>query len=81
MKAWLIGHRRVTQAHLLPLIRPKSIQLAIRGESKSVAITTTDLGHFILEIRHTSWLFNHSLTAKHPISQAELPLTIISKGV
>ena len=81
MEVWFIGHRRVTQAHLLTLIRPKSKELALRGECESVTITTTDLSHNIFEVLYTSWLFDHGLTAEHPVSQAELSLTIVSKCV
>ena len=68
MEVWFIGHRRVTQAHLLTLIGPESKELALRGECESVTITTTDLSHNIFEILHTSWLFDHCLTTEHPVS-------------
>ena len=81
MEVWFIGHRGVAQAHLLALIRTKSIEVALCCERQRVTITTTDLSHFVREILYTSRFFNHGLTTEHSVSQAELSLAIISKGV
>ena len=72
---------RLSQSHLMPPIRAKAIDVTLDGESKCVTITTAHLDDLIEYLLNTSRLVNYDLASEHSITQTQLSLTIVSKGV
>ena len=72
---------RLSQAHFMPSIRAKAIDVTLYSESKCVSITTAHLDDLIEYLLDSRRLVNYDLTSEHSIAQAQLSLTIISKGV
>ena len=77
----LDGLRRVAKTHLVAPIRTKRVNVTFHSEGKRVAETATHLCDFVEDVLDACWLANKDLSPEDSVSQTQLPLAIVTKGV
>ena len=77
----LNGLRRVTKTHLVAPVRTKPVNVALRSEGKCVAVAAAHSRDFVEDVLDASRFANKDLRPEDAVSQTQLPLAIVTKGV
>ena len=77
----LDGLRGIAKTHFVAPIRTKPVDMAFHSEGKCVAVAAAHSRDFVVDVLDASRFANKDLSAEDSVSQTQLPLAIVTKGV